>query len=316
MENIAFLTTLPTSDLISTKNVYDDVISQSKKVTDSLKSAQNSIKKDEIIQQRKQSLRIAGSSAITSLVGQLSQNLNKLASLNSQIEVLVDNTNEIISNIKTKDDIEKAKIARNNTLRVINDAETRLLNINNTLSRVNSLISIFQIIVNILSALPTPTSVPPGVGIPINIIIKLSDKFSGAKDTINQISIVLAIINPIINELLNNLNEQRQRLNNIGNLIDNNAIQTINSEDLSNFFNSSNFGKLGLLDNVSYKDFKFAIKEENNPKFVVQGHKRRFAVAINKDGNEILKSESSFTLDPDILIQELRLTIDQKQLKA
>jgi hypothetical protein len=67
---------------------------------------------------------------------------------------------------------------------------------------------------------------------------------------------------------------------------------------------------------MDYKGFRFYIKEENDSKFNVKGNKRRYAVALNKDGNEVLQSSSSFTLDPDVLVEELKLIIDQKGLVA
>jgi hypothetical protein len=65
-----------------------------------------------------------------------------------------------------------------------------------------------------------------------------------------------------------------------------------------------------------YKGFKFKIKEEQNQAFVVKGNKRHYAVATNRDGVEILKSEYSFTLDPNDLIDQLKLIIDQRNLQG
>jgi hypothetical protein len=65
-----------------------------------------------------------------------------------------------------------------------------------------------------------------------------------------------------------------------------------------------------------YKGFKFALREENNPRFVVQGNKRHYAVAINKQNIEQLKSDFSFTLDPNDLIEQLKLVIDQQNLQG
>jgi len=39
-------------------------------------------------------------------------------------------------------------------------------------------------------------------------------------------------------------------------------------------------------------------------------------VAINRDGVEQLKSEYSFTLDPNDLVEQLKLVIDQKNLQG
>lgn len=66
-----------------------------------------------------------------------------------------------------------------------------------------------------------------------------------------------------------------------------------------------------------YKGFKFQIKEEQDPRFTVRGTiKRRYAVAINRLGVEVLKSEYSFTLDPNDLVDQLKLIIDKQKLQG
>jgi hypothetical protein len=91
----------------------------------------------------------------------------------------------------------------------------------------------------------------------------------------------------------------------------NSGLNNLSSDQLANLSSG-----LGYLKGYDYKGFRFFIKEEENPKFVVKGNKRRYAVALNRDGNEILQSEYSFTLSPDILIEELKLKIDEKNLVA
>jgi hypothetical protein len=73
--------------------------------------------------------------------------------------------------------------------------------------------------------------------------------------------------------------------------------------------------KLGPLTGVVYRGFTFAILEENNPRFVVSGNKRRYAVAYDRSGFVVLQSKPSFTLDPEVLIDELKLIIDEQNLK-
>jgi translation initiation factor RLI1 len=82
-------------------------------------------------------------------------------------------------------------------------------------------------------------------------------------------------------------------------------------------FNSliSNPNQFGTI-TQTYKGFKFAIREENNPKLTVRGNKRHYAVAIDTNNVEVLKSESSFTLDPEDLINTLILIIDKEKLIA
>ena len=82
-------------------------------------------------------------------------------------------------------------------------------------------------------------------------------------------------------------------------------------QSLANRIQDPNANQFG-----EYKGFKFAIKEENDSKFVVKGNKRHYAVAINKLGVEILKSAFSFTLDPQQLVEQLKIIIDQRNLQG
>jgi len=65
-----------------------------------------------------------------------------------------------------------------------------------------------------------------------------------------------------------------------------------------------------------YKGFNFILKQEQNPNFEIKGNKRNYAVAVNSNGREILKSDYSFTLDPNDLVEQLRLIIDQRNLQG
>jgi hypothetical protein len=66
----------------------------------------------------------------------------------------------------------------------------------------------------------------------------------------------------------------------------------------------------------TYKGFKFVIKEENDSKFVVRGNKRHYAVAINTREVEQVKSDLSFTLNPQQLVDQLKFIIDQQNLQG
>jgi DNA-directed RNA polymerase subunit L len=66
-----------------------------------------------------------------------------------------------------------------------------------------------------------------------------------------------------------------------------------------------------------YRGFKFQVKEEQDPRFTVRGTiKRRYAVAVDRQGVEVLKSEYSFTLDPNDLVDQLKLVIDRQKLQG
>ena len=109
--------------------------------------------------------------------------------------------------------------------------------------------------------------------------------------------------------MINDLENLKAQLRDPISKIDQTATNIPNLNSITGINNfGTNFG--------SYKGFTFALKEENNPKFNVRGNKRHYAVAINKNNVEIVKSDYSFTQDPNDLIEQLKLIIDQQNLQS
>lgn len=213
----------------------------------------------------------------------------------ANLELLVDKVNTQIDSIKTQDDIEKAKIARNQALLLLNNAERKLLSIKKILQTIDTILKILSAVI---IALQTVATIAPIIGVKAlasSLVSKLLPVLLG-------LLTLVASTNKILDSLILRIIDARNRLKQIGDIIE--------SKD------KSNYGQLGYISGADYNGFKFYIKEENNPRFVVQGFKRRFAIATNKDGNEVLKSEASFTLDPDVLIEELKLIITQQNLQG
>jgi hypothetical protein len=222
---------------------------------------------------------------------------------NSKIEELIDSTNEIISKAQTKEEIESARILRNRALDIINNNKQTLQNVEKITNLLELLTTILNPLINVLSLLP-PLFI---TGATIRILTKL-------EKLLNDISSLLIVSNTIISKLIDNLNYQESRLLQVGDILDAN-ISNLNDSDINNLLNL-NRTQLGYLSGYDYKGFRFYLKEENDSRFNVKGNKRKYAVALNKDGNEVLQSKSSFTLDPDVLVEELKLQIDQKGLVA
>ena len=64
---------------------------------------------------------------------------------------------------------------------------------------------------------------------------------------------------------------------------------------------------------LPYKGFTFEIKEDTSQNFQ---YPKRYAIARNIQGIQVLRSESSFASSPVILIEELKFTIDKNNLRA
>ena len=64
---------------------------------------------------------------------------------------------------------------------------------------------------------------------------------------------------------------------------------------------------------LPYKGFTFEIKQDTSQDFQ---YPKRYAIARNIQGIQVLRSESSFASSPEILIEELKFIIDRDNLRA
>lgn len=239
----------------------------------------------------------------------LSDKIAEVIAQNDSIKKLVDDTNLIIEAANLSNDpiqLNNARIVRDNALRIIQSNEDKIRKIADQIKVISVYINIFNVIVQILLAIPIPTSVPPGVGIPVNLILRLGQIIDKANRIILALSAYLPVVIGTLEKAISILQSYKEMLLEINGIIDETAANTL---DLNSLLGINN-------DLGTYKGFKFALREENNPAFVVRGNKRRYAVAINKDNIEILKSEFSFTLDPNDLVEQLKLIIDQQNLQS
>lgn len=230
---------------------------------------------------------------------------------NDNIKKLVDDTNAIITSANISNDptqLQNATLVRNNAITIINDNESRVNQIQAQIEQISVYVSIFSIIVSILSSLPIPTSVPPGVGLPLSLITKIVQIIEKANKIVLGLTALLPTILLSLEKAISILEDYKSQLLQINGEIETAAANSPNSQQTLGI---SGFGGLG-----EYKGFKLTLKEENNPKFVVKGNKRHYATATNKSGVEVVKSDYSFTQDPNDLVEQLKLVIDQQKLQA
>ena len=243
---------------------------------------------------------------------------NQIANIivgNNKIKKLVEDTNAIILDANASGDATKlnnAKLARDNAIRTIQENEDRINKIKAQIQRISVYISIFSVIVAIISAIPIPTSVPPGIGIPVNLIITLVKILDKANQIILSLSALIPIVINVLDKVIAILQDYKSQLLDINGQLESAALTSNNSLSSTSgdgFTFGSTFDE--------YKGFKFAIREDTSFGGVtVGGFKRHYAVAIDKFNVDVLKSEYSFTLDPNDLISQLKLVIDQQNLQA
>ena len=250
---------------------------------------------------------VAKSSIIYTLSLLFSSQLKQLSKSTQQLSELVDKTNTIIESVQTKSDIIKARTARNSALTILNKTEQQLVLINNILKVLAIILLIFKIILFIVTLYPIPT------------IPKIVTMITNAMVTVDALAVLIGVSSSVITNLISEIQYQKSRLLLIGDLIDKAIENDFSPEDINNILNSSrsgNYGKLGVLDGIIHRGFTFAIYEEDDPKFVVAGNKRRYAVAMDRSGFIVLYSQPSFTLDPEVLVEQLKLKIEIDNLEA
>ena len=238
---------------------------------------------------------------------------NKLASILSQrgqLEKLVDQVNIYIELASTPEEIQIATNLRNNTITLINNSIAKLDSLSKTLQQISLYITIFSALVAVLSSISVPTAVPPGIGVPVALITRITKALERANKLIASLGVLAGIGSTILENEILKLNELIERLKQVS--LDDKALNTLNQQELTGLTTS-------LLSNTQfppYKGFKFQIKVEENKAFEVKGNKRHYAVGVDRDGVEVLKSELSFTLDPQDLVDQLKLIIDQRNLQG
>jgi hypothetical protein len=246
---------------------------------------------------------------------------NKVAEIvaqNEKIQKLIDDTNAIITEANTSGDplkLSNAKLARDNAIKVINDNEAKIQKVAETINKISVYINIFSLIVTIISSIPLPTAVPPGAGILVSTIMKFVKILDKANRILLMLSSLIPVAEGILQKAISILEDLKSQLLDINGKLDTAAASGV--PNLSLNLNSQTGGMtLGIIPSVEYKGFKFAIREENNPKFNIRGNKRHYAEAINTDNVAVLKSDYSFTLDPDDLVEQLKLIINSQNLQA
>lgn len=260
----------------------------------------------------KKVIKVAGPIAIAFVLSRiLNTYVTRLSNTVSQLGLLVDRTNNTIQSATTKEDIQKAKITRDAALATLNTAESQVEGFKKILVTISRTISTITLLLNITAALPTaPYQTAP-------IAIRATRIIARFNPVLISLSILLQVSQATLDSFIATIQYERSRLLPLNNVLEQADAQNLTPEEVKDLLNTAltNNG-LGPVEGVVYSGFTFSIEEENNPKFVVAGNKRRYAVALDRSGFVVLQSTPSFTLDPNVLIEELKLEIDKRNLEA
>ena len=299
IDNIKQQLNIVTQKSLKQNAIEEKAISDAKITKNRAKVTSNGVKAK--LKKNKALIKALAKAALMYVIGYLLNNyLTSLASTVQSLTDLVNKTNEILASAKTKQDVLKSKVARDAAVIELNKAYGQIAIIKKYLELLQDLLTVFSLVLSILLLFPFP------------ITAKVSEQITKAVLTLDSLIIMVAIMNSALDSILNEVGSLEARLLPLNDLIDQAINNNLTPSDINALLNKS---KLGLLEGTVYRGFTFGILEENDPKFVVAGNKRRYAVAYDRSGFIVLQSKPSFTLDPNVLVEELKLIIDERNLE-
>ena len=213
---------------------------------------------------------------------------------------------------------------------------TILNTLNTTTNSAKNLITTLDITVKIIKSIPVPTAVA-GVGIPIKVITILADTLdvlsnviaagkgaidivppaykqisSSANDIISKLNQLDLVLNPCINDIMQDLNEEEKEL--FLEEIDNNVLEVgqFSSNDENLLDNNVLLERLQPTSTnpLYHKSFKLTLEIDTNNPFSIPSRR----IKGLKEPNEILYNtfdgSYSYTSNPTILINEIKFVID------
>jgi hypothetical protein len=215
---------------------------------------------------------------------------------------------------------------RNKLVRQINSIYSKINKVQKSLNITNSIITGLQAGIAVIEIIPYPaTGVPPILPpLTAGVIEKIGSGKDRLKELLKQAKIVINILTlttaafgavlGILLRLLNSLDALIQECS----VSQDVPFETINAELNTLVNTSTGISNSDVIqatqENDTYKGFTLEIKldETNSNKYP-----RRFAQALNKIGIPVLKTDSSFASDPQVLLDQLRFIIDSNpQLTA
>jgi len=220
---------------------------------------------------------------------------------------------------------------RNKLVKKVNSIYSKITKVENQLSTVNSVLTGLEVGISAIEFIPYPATGIPPLGLPPlttgqiektgSTINKLKNLLEKAKIAINILTLTAAAFGAILGILLRLLNSLDALIQECSESQDI-PFETINAElnilvNTSTGISNSNVIQLTQdsqqLD-TTYKGFTLEIKfDETN----FSKYPRRFAQALTKTGIPVLKTDSSFASDPQVLLDQLKFIIDSNpQLTA
>jgi len=176
------------------------------------------------------------------------------------------------------------------------------------------------VIVEILSHMPIPSAVPPGVGVPLGIIQTQSNLLVFTRNMVNALGDDVISINKQVGQVKGIFNPVKLRLQVIESLCARCAENpNLSEDDINELLNASGANVNGGSDTIDREGEQYTASSNGNTYtlLVIQENQEGFGVprrrAIAKDfrGIVVLKGPLSFAGDTKVLLDELKFRLEQ-----
>jgi hypothetical protein len=299
------------------KNLDQDIINSSLLTEEEIKNLTSSIKTPSSFIQKRLTesiiniksrlvpvvLTLIAGFGVTQVDKLLKKNKNKIEDIEDQISCPTQE--EMVKLISRKNKLVKQL---NNLLNLINSTDKTLEASQNVIDILTRTIQALDI-----ASLALPSSVPPGVGIPVGAINKFENLKQSTLDNIKAETSKINNITSPLNLLKSSINNTLQYLSLLDKLVQHcspDSSQEQVSKELIALTTQQSNQTSPIVTNVN--GFEIKVETEITEKPL----KRRRAIAINKGGVIMLKGEWSYSSIDQILIDELVFYIQQNNLKA
>jgi hypothetical protein len=224
---------------------------------------------------------------------------------------------------------------KNSITTALTQVQTALNTMVQTGQTVNGIINVTDIAVRVIKNLPLPTAVPPGVGIPINVINRFTDTLIKLSDLIKTNRGIVASIAPAVQSLNSDIQAILNALARLDALISGcleEQTANLTEEEKEEYFTSLGIN-LNTLDTTSdpqvnlvggqaledslapnsnnpliYKDFQFVLDNDKENKL---SFPRRRIVATRVTDNVQIVGDYSFSASTQILVDEVKFKVDK-----
>jgi hypothetical protein len=206
---------------------------------------------------------------------------------------------------------------RNNLANQINKMYKTVNTLNRTLATTNIIINASQIGISLIKANPYPSTGIPVLGLPPvsvgltevtgEVVDILSTSLKRSSMVINSLTLTAATFGVLLGSVLGLLNALDVLIQQC--VQDQNIPFTTINDELNLLVNQSTgiSNSAVIAVDKAYKGFTLEIKlDETN----TTQYKKRYAQALSKQGVPVLKTESSFASDPQVLVDQLKFIID------